>query len=417
VGLCRELGIHYLWVDALCILQEHGSAEWNKEASNIDKIYGFATFTLAISSSADADDGFTQNKSVQAQEKTTLKATMAHHMIQLAPKTLQESKKTCPLDLRGWAFQEERLSPRIVHWTAHGVFWTCLSGSCSEFEPSFIPNKPGVTSPYFEDFARPYYQDWGEGGQRNVPIDRIWSQLIEAYSTRLFTRFDDRLPALSGLARKFANEAGDRYIAGHWLKSLHSDLLWMIAHGPRRDESGVPVTRLEIAPSWSWVTVPPAAGVMFPRRYGRPTYELIGYDVQRKSEEEFGAIRSASLTLKARLRPLLKGETQIEWPENEYEDEFNTSIFPEVKNVIYALDVRTGRILLSYNAAHPVVIQTDYGIPAALEQCYCLEINKNGFLVIQRLPESDQYLRIGCAQWHEDRHFFDGSDAVVAKLI
>jgi Heterokaryon incompatibility protein (HET) len=53
VRLCRDLDIYYLWVDALCILQDSDSLEWSEEASNMDKIYGFAAFTLAISSSAD----------------------------------------------------------------------------------------------------------------------------------------------------------------------------------------------------------------------------------------------------------------------------------------------------------------------------------------------------------------------------
>lgn len=417
VELCGSLEICYLWVDALCILQDDDSPEWSEEAGNIDKIYGFATFTLAISSSADSNQGFLENTLMQTQRVPNPSATIAHHLIELAPKTLPQAKKTCPLDLRGWAFQEERLSPRVIHWTAHGVFWTCLSGSCSEFDADFKPDKPGASSSYFKDFTRPYYQDHGEGIERVLHTDRIWSRLIEAYSTRQFTQIHDRLPALSGLARKYANETGDVYIGGHWANALHSDLLWVSGQGDGRNKSESAMTRLAIAPSWSWVSVPPAAGVVFPRRYGRPAFELGGHGIDKSSRARYSAVLSAEFTLKARLRPLLREETEIDWPVRELEDESGHPIFPDARGSIYSLQPETGRILLSYNAVYPIVIKTDYGIPANLDQCFCLEISKNGFLLVRPVPQSGQYLRVGCASWHEDRRFFEGSDTVSVELI
>jgi hypothetical protein len=251
VALCRNIGIQYLWVDALCILQDHDSAEWNDEANNMDKIYSFAAFTLAINSSADSNEGFRYSKTKVPQRRASSDATLAYNILRPGPKSLQEARNKSPLDCRGWAFQEERLSPRILHWTANGAFWSCLTGSCSEFGANNMPYKPGKTSTFFEDFSEPFYQETEEGVEKITHIDRTWSRLIEAYSIRQFQRMDDRLPALSGLARKYAarnhlQSPGDRYFAGHWLSSLHSSLLWVIGINSFSDMNTI--TRLTIGP-------------------------------------------------------------------------------------------------------------------------------------------------------------------------
>lgn len=415
VELCRELNIYHLWVDALCIIQDHDSIEWHEEASKIDKIYGFAFFTLALSSSADCNDGFRATERGRSTRQDATRATLAHHLIQAAPKTLQETRKQSALGRRGWAFQEERLSGRIVHWTAHGVYWTCLSGYVSEHVQSFTSATAGEPSPFYTDFVSRYHQDHEH--ENDGTFDTLWTRLIEQYSTRLFTRIEDRLPALSGLANKFAAVFEDQYIAGHWQNSLQSQLLWVTAHRTWMSDDKVSMKTLDIAPYWSWVSVPPSAGVIFPRRYGRRAFEYKSHDVGYRSGDRFGAILRASLKLQARMRPLLEGETRIDWPNFEIHDEFDRPMFPRVKDVVYALDSATGRILLSYNAAHPILIETDYGIPRALDRCYCLEINTSGFLLLEQIEQSEQYRRIGCASWHEDKSFFESRTATVVELI
>ena len=371
-----------------------------------------------MTSSRDSNEGFLQKQDQYILEAPAAeKATIAHHQIQFTPKTLQEVKRKSPLHSRGWSFQEERLSPRIVHWTAHGVFWTCLSGSCSELDTGLVPNRIGHSWSYFQDFTDPTYQDFGEGLTKSIQTNRMWSQLIEAYSVRKFTRMEDRLPALSGLAKKYSSETNSQYIAGHWLDFLHSDLLWIAAPRSQERPDDNTISKLEIAPSWSWASMPPSTGVLFPRRYGRSTFRLVDYDIQRASEDDFGAILSARICIEARLRPLLQGETGVEWPEEELKDESGHPIFPSTTGFVYALDPKAHRILLSHNAAFPIIIQTDCGIPSSLENCYCLDINRNGFLLLTQLSNSDIYRRIGCAQWYADRDFFDNSDIAVVNLI
>jgi hypothetical protein len=417
--MCRDLEIGYLWVDALCILQDQGSPEWSIEAGKLDRIYGFATFTLAISSSKNASDGFLQKRKAEAlRERQSEKATIGQTSLQIPHKSLQTIKKTCPLDTRGWAFQEEKLSPRIIHWTAHGIFWTCLSGTCTETTPHFVPHGLGLESLYYQDFQQAEYENFGDGHSRTFQIEYAWLQSIEDYSTRDFEKIADRLPALSGMAKRYFSEISksepdEEYLVGVWLYSLHKGLLWTVQD--QVNSASGSTYKLDIAPSWSWASVPAKKGIRYPLRFGKSTMRVIDYKVELADKEKFGAVTKAMIRLKARLRPLTAGD-EAEWPNNGSEDENETPRFLTSTTGVYALDREKGRILISHLPNAPILIKLDYEIPATLESCHCLEISRSGFLLLMKLQGFDEYERIGCAPWHEDGTFFEGFPAVEVSL-
>ena len=41
----RQLGLRYIWIDSLCIVQD-SLEDWNIEAATMDKVYKFAEITL-----------------------------------------------------------------------------------------------------------------------------------------------------------------------------------------------------------------------------------------------------------------------------------------------------------------------------------------------------------------------------------
>jgi hypothetical protein len=57
ITVIRRLGIRFLWVDALCILQDD-SGDKASEISAMWEIYKDAIVTIAAASSASANDGF-----------------------------------------------------------------------------------------------------------------------------------------------------------------------------------------------------------------------------------------------------------------------------------------------------------------------------------------------------------------------
>lgn len=75
-----------------------------------------------------------------------------------------------------------------------------------------------------------------------------WKSTVESYSTKKLTIETDRLPALSGIAKRFQNVLGGRYLAGLWEQHLVSGLAWVTYYPGKRPEK-------YIAPSWSWASL------------------------------------------------------------------------------------------------------------------------------------------------------------------
>lgn len=56
VAITRSIGIQYLWIDALCIVQDDFE-DWAREAVTMAQVYTQSFITIAASSSADGDGG------------------------------------------------------------------------------------------------------------------------------------------------------------------------------------------------------------------------------------------------------------------------------------------------------------------------------------------------------------------------
>jgi hypothetical protein len=59
IRVTKELDIHYLWIDSLCIIQEGDNGEdWRKESRLMENVYSSASCTIAATSAKDMKDGF-----------------------------------------------------------------------------------------------------------------------------------------------------------------------------------------------------------------------------------------------------------------------------------------------------------------------------------------------------------------------
>ncbi|KAK3316863.1 heterokaryon incompatibility protein-domain-containing protein, partial [Apodospora peruviana] len=56
VVITRELGVRYLWIDALCIIQGD-KADWAAESARMADVYGNAYLVIAASGAADPCEG------------------------------------------------------------------------------------------------------------------------------------------------------------------------------------------------------------------------------------------------------------------------------------------------------------------------------------------------------------------------
>ncbi|KAF5019376.1 hypothetical protein F66182_8626 [Fusarium sp. NRRL 66182] len=266
VTFTRRLGVRYLWVDALCVIQDEALGETQttdcqRETARLNQYYQKALCVLAASGSYDSSEGLflssddllyptyisMQNGSNPDDEPTS--QTWVPHV--LSPSDLMSR---APLFSNGWAVQTRLLSPRIIHFTRRCVIWECAELKASECSP-----KQNIERNDKErDFVGSLRELMMKRDSRE--LERTWLGFCEVYANARFTKLSDRLPALSGVARSIQAYTGLRYHAGLWEGSITRLLPWFVW----RDRSGKLDTKSVVgpSPSWSWASSRGAMGFL-----------------------------------------------------------------------------------------------------------------------------------------------------------
>ncbi|KAF3036444.1 hypothetical protein E8E12_004720 [Didymella heteroderae] len=210
-------------------------------------IYRDSHVTLAAVWAADASGGcfVTSNPSHKSKELAlTAHGEEPSHMFFREP--LSHSILKRPLDVRGWAFQERLLSPRMVRFEEQEISWECSHSVWCEC--SGIAHDKGNLN---RELSMAY--ECLKTSTTVPEIQNAWEALVQEYSRKELTDTGDIFPALQGLAKVVSPVMGD-YLAGHWSRTLLSSLCWLSAD--RR--IGRRNTYQWRAPTWSWASIPGA---------------------------------------------------------------------------------------------------------------------------------------------------------------
>lgn len=131
----RHLGVRYLWVDAICILQATKShpGDFSDEAAFMEYIFSSAYCVLAASSAEDMHSGFLQvGKHLARKERRAVQAHSAESngtvFICDTSDDFQRDVVDGPLSKRGWVFQERALARRTIFFTDNQIYWECSDG-------------------------------------------------------------------------------------------------------------------------------------------------------------------------------------------------------------------------------------------------------------------------------------------------
>ncbi|KAK0706320.1 heterokaryon incompatibility protein-domain-containing protein, partial [Lasiosphaeria miniovina] len=195
IQVTRALGIRYLWIDSLCIIQDD-DAIWAAEAVKMASVYRRSYFTIAATSSLSGDGGL----SLDGSDPDAL----IHVKFDGSPQ--QEGVEACsirypvaspraiwnaPLSEIAWVIQEQVLSARLVHFTEHQMYYQCRVGMESE-----------------------------DGTVRYPDISK--------YSSRLLTFPSDRVAAIAGLVKYYQDTTGGTPVLGCWEETLWYDFGWNV---------------------------------------------------------------------------------------------------------------------------------------------------------------------------------------------
>ncbi|KAH8803491.1 heterokaryon incompatibility protein-domain-containing protein [Xylogone sp. PMI_703] len=259
ITITRKLGIRYLWIDSLCIIQ--GDAEdWEIEASRMADVYRNAYLTIAASNASSDDEGFLKPRRAACSSLKVFSPLGRSAQVYLTHENTDSGEWIYnsdafrgPLTTRGWTLQEAYLSKRKLKFLEHEILWDCQECKREEHKSSDIGNLYASNDESVEVLLPLRREDF-------LPVYRGWYTMVEEYSTRHLSFHADRLPALSGLASLTAMPWDGIYLAGIWWEDAVYGICW------RRKNPSLIKSDCYISPSWSWASV--IGPVTFPGQSG-----------------------------------------------------------------------------------------------------------------------------------------------------
>ncbi|KAH8665315.1 heterokaryon incompatibility protein-domain-containing protein [Ilyonectria robusta] len=299
----QQLGIKYLWVDALCIVQD-SSEDKAREIAAMAQVYKNAWVTVVAAKSTGASESFTEPRpDIQGLPGTCFNMGMivpkdvkgllawidGHRKnpeyresldyrdqvkmlfettpwfadedaweddlstVWLAGKAAARDKRDLidapsidaePISKRGWTLQESWLSRRMLIYGSGQTLWQCGEGNKAD----------GGQAPYqYQTFKRHHF---------SPPLDSvnterfssIWRDLVQDFSKRQLGDPADKLNALQGIVHELEEETGDEYFGGIWKGNPIAGLSWY-QNATNKDPDLMVFTPARTCPSWSWAKV------------------------------------------------------------------------------------------------------------------------------------------------------------------
>ncbi|KAH6880427.1 heterokaryon incompatibility protein-domain-containing protein [Thelonectria olida] len=273
VQATRELGLGYLWIDSLCIVQDDRS-DFETECARMNTIYAGALFTLSASDARDATEGLFRSRTMKP-------VTLTYETDGIEPKLTVIMQPTFsgawmqgvlgPLQSRAWVLQERHLSPRIIHYTRKSLMWECRTATAAEHAHKMVPKVdtnrhiwPELSSERFLDGGRSKIEPDPRPNSSDLEFYYLhsrWYDVVEQYSRRGLSFPEDKLPAIAGFAAEWKRlKPHDEYLAGLWKSDVFKGLAWFPSSQkhqirrrlPESDAAWPPASRFKTIPSWSW---------------------------------------------------------------------------------------------------------------------------------------------------------------------
>ncbi|KAI0380708.1 HET-domain-containing protein [Hypomontagnella monticulosa] len=328
INFTRSLGVKYLWIDSVCIIQ--GDREdWSREAAQMFDVYRNAYVTLAgvygHSSLSGLRSTSMENLTVKVADLCLGKdrcpiymRRQPHYLTGLCGDNAwgyPRTREWGPLFTRAWTYQERMITPRVIYFDKSELIFQCFSASaceCGATQEELLPMQKPMKSHFFEKVIDIDGGALGSIEDRDAKLERekqrsdiegVWRDRILRDFSRLDISFPlDRLPAIGAIAKQFQYmRRGETYLAGLWSGSLVIDLLWncnslQVKHPVKKDALDRPYA----LPTWTWASLHSSIGYTYwPST--RNLVDIVEASCKYEENNPFGVLESSVLVLRGRV--------------------------------------------------------------------------------------------------------------------
>lgn len=268
--LAGDLGVKYLWVDALNIVQDD-DADKAAQISQMGNIYAQSHFTIVAAAGNDAEGGLpgVRIPRTQAQEEVYVDLpgpgrSPVSLMTRLTPTpgSFRNYTKETTWASRGWTLQERALTRRAIFVTKGQLLWAC--GECYWTEEAECETDLARMNWFALHFSE-HLLNFSEPNpfvSADSDEEQIWykfRRLVIDYTGRSLTVPGDAFDAFSAVLKQVTEKTGERFLWGIPATRFELGLCWE----PERNQvkrrnclSTLKMTSLQQRvpfPSWSWM--------------------------------------------------------------------------------------------------------------------------------------------------------------------
>lgn len=140
VTITRLLGVRYLWIDSLCIIQD-SIDDWRVQSAFMNVIYWCGFCNISATAARNGFEGLFFQRDPNASKKplVSIDVAQSHGLYKVFEDTIWEDQViNSPLNKRSWVCQERILSRRNLHFGSKQLFWECSELSACEQLPNEI---------------------------------------------------------------------------------------------------------------------------------------------------------------------------------------------------------------------------------------------------------------------------------------
>ena len=424
VDLAREVGVKYVWIDAICIVQDDDE-DLDREGDKMHEYYGNAQFTLYIGNGLHSDESFLRER--KAWTWRQLECDLSGFRLFNLDTSLDQARQMSPHATRAWTLQEEYLSPRRLYWYNQMMYWACAEEQYAEDipDPSRRPQQTSsathLTSRELSKLLDACFRKCREEAHE------LWLGIVESYTRRNLTVASDKFRALSGVASRYwqatrTSTSNDVYLSGLWLQTFAEELVWGLDKA--RDQTLRTETDKIAPPSWSWASLPAESAIKFQANF-RPSahFEVLKgrEDVwctnTRADADAHVAMGSqiTSVRVQGRLRSFwVAGSRLVPWTdltvaEAPGSEEISFAAHRDID--AYAVNAQDGRLAVAEAHSQEIVAHLDYMQDAQLIvdrnlNVICLDVGEAAMLLLTPLAIRGAYRRVGVC-YYSHANFFD----------